>query len=223
MVKNFNTRNVSKRKEELKEKIGKLLMVFAHANEQYHYVEYFHNPATKEERDIMIEGPMAPDFEIIKHMLFRSFIIEIAKLYSSSDSHKYRLGKLVDSLAPDGHYASVAISKTHLAEWKQLLDDNKDIIDKITVLRNKEYAHTDDPDKNNTYIGDITFPQIKKLLDIAGAILMYLYDEVLESTLLLEPVIFDHERFLILKMAAKGEKQRRKEIMDAFREATRKT
>jgi hypothetical protein len=202
-------------KEELKIKLEKLLHVYIFAKEAYLYTEYFHNPATKEELDLVTSSPHNRNLSTIMHLMFRTLIVEVSKLFSRSNNDKFQLEKFIDSLSPSGHFRTIGVLQSHVDTWKKLLVDNKNTIDNVLLLRDKIYAHTDSPMTNYNEI-DISFKQIKVLLDIADEILKSVYHDIFDTGLITGPVTFDRERFSILKLLAKAEKARQTEIRDKY-------
>jgi len=204
-----------KMKEELQIKLEKLLHVYIFAKEAYLYTEYFHNPETKDELDLITNSPHKSNLSTIMHLMFRTLIVEVSKLYSRSENDKFQLEKFIDSLSPSGYFRKINVSQTHIAAWKKLLVDNKATIDNVLLLRDKLYAHTDNPLKDYNEI-EISFKEIKILLDIADEILKSIYHDVFNTGLMTDAVTFERERFIILKLLAKAEKGRLNEIRDKY-------
>lgn len=202
-------------KEELKIKLEKLHHVYTFAKEAYLYTEYFHNPSTKGEFDLITSSAYKKNLSIIMHLMFRTLIVEVYKLFSRSPNDKFRLDKFIDSLSSSGRFRSIGIPQTHIDIWKNLLADNKNTIDNIILLRNKIYAHTENPMTNYNEI-DISFKQIKVLLDIADKILKSVYREIFGAGIVTNAVTFDRKRFSLLRLLAKAEKQRLNEIRDKY-------
>ena len=203
-------------KEELKIKLENLLHVYIFAKEAYLYTEYFHNPSTQEELDLVTSSAHKRNLSTIMHLMFRTLIVEVSKLFSRSSNDKFQLEKFIDSLSPSGHFRTIGVAQSHIDIWKKLLVDNKTTIDNVLLLRDKIYAHTDDPTINYNEI-DISFKQIKVLLDIADKILKSVYHDIFETGLMTDAVTFDRGRFSILRLLAKAEKERLSEIRDKFK------
>ncbi len=198
-------------KRELELKLEKILHVYIFAQEAYLYTEYFHNPDTKEELDLVTNSPLSRDILKIMHLMFRTLISEVSKLFSHSEMDKFRLESFIKSIAPSGHFRKIGISVNHVEFWEEQLNKNKDIIDTILLLRSKLYAHTDNPLTDYNDI-DISFKQIKSLLDLAATILKGIYRDIFDNDLLTHSPSFDRSRFGILKLLAKAEKERQDEI-----------
>lgn len=140
------------------------------------------------------------------HLMFRTVIIEVSKLYSRSDNDKFQLESFINSLSPSGHFRKLDIAIEDIERWKRLLVENRPAIDSILTLRSKLYAHTDNPMTNYNDI-DISFGEIEILLDIAAQILTNIYHDVFNTRLLTDSPTFNRERFGILKLLAKAEKR----------------
>lgn len=203
-------------KDDLEIKLEKILRVYLFAQEAYLYTEYFHNPATKEERDLISNSAHVSALSMIRHLMFRTLVNEVAKLYSRSSNDKFRLSSFIDSLSPSGHFGKIGISSAHVENWKQLLLKNEKTIDNILLLRSKLYAHTDNPLVDYSSI-DISFKEIRNLLDLADSILKAIYSDVFQTGLITGSPSFDRERFIILKLLAKAEKERVEEIFNSCR------
>lgn len=198
-------------KQELNTKLEKILHVYIFAQDAYLYTEYFHHPNTEEELNLVVKSAHSTALLKIMHFMFRTVIIEVSKLFSHSNSDKFQLEKFIQSLSPSGHFRKIGISPDHINQWKQLLADNQKTIDNVLLLRSKLYAHTDDPMTDYNYV-DISFKEIKQLLDIAGEILKRIYSDIFQTELLLDSPTFDRQRFIILKLLAKAEDDRLNDI-----------
>ncbi len=201
--------------QELYDKLDKISRIYIFAQEAYLYTEYFHNPNTKEELDLVVSSPHSNALFIIMHLMFRTLIIEVSKLFSRSDNDKFQIEKFIQSLSPSGHFRKIGISTDHIDQWKQQLINNQKSIDNILLLRSKLYAHTDNPMTDYNYI-DISFKEIKQLLDVAGNILKNIYNDVFQTGLSLDSPGFDRQRFIILKLLANAEAERQKEIFNKY-------
>lgn len=206
---------MTSKRNEFRGKLQKILQVYIFAQEAYLYTEYFHNPETIEELDLVKKSPHSSSITTIMHLMFRTVVVEISKLYSRSDNDKFQLKKFIDSLSPSGHFKKIGIATEDLEKWNKLLIDNKIAINNILILRSKVYAHTDNPMTNYNEM-DISFKEIKILLDIAAQILKYIYSEVFDTELSLDSPTFNRERFNILKLLAKAEKEREVNLINKY-------
>ena len=202
---------MSKIKNELNSKLERILSIYTLAKEAYLYTEYFHNPETKDEKNLIHDSPHSSHLRFIMHLMFRALITEVSKLFKNSGQEKYSLIAFVHSLAPSGHFRKFGISPQYLQRWHQCIEENQQIISKVLILRDKVYAHADDPLKSYSDV-DLTFKNVKTLLDLAAEILKEIHKVVLDIDLRLDSAIFDSERFRVLTLLAKAEKQRVDEI-----------
>jgi hypothetical protein len=202
-------------KDELWVKLEKILHIYVFSQEAYLYTEYFHNPNTKEELDFVIKSPHSSNLSVIMHLMFRTLIVEVSKLFSRSANDKFRLSAFIDSLSSKGHFREIGVQKEKVAYWNQRLVENEEIIKDILLMRSKIYAHSDNPMTNYNNI-DISFKKIKVLLDIARDILKEIHSSVFEMDLQTDSPSFEKDRFMILDLLVKGESVRMKEILDQF-------
>jgi AbiU2 len=203
-------------KKELENKIEKICHVYIFAQEVYLYTEYFHNPDTKEELELVINSAHSRHLNKIMHFMFRSLVSEISKLFSRSENDKFRLESFINSLSSTGHFRNLNVSTEKVKFWQDQLESNKDTIDNIILLRSKLYAHTDNPLTDFTNI-DISFKQVKSLLDLASLILKEIYSDIFQSHLVTDSPSFDRKNFGILKLLVKAENDRKLEIINRYR------
>lgn len=111
----------------------------------------------------------------ILHIMFRNMIIEICKLYKESKNEKSTLTSLLNLVS------GTAVSDTFIAESRNKIRDNQSLIYSLFILRDKKYAHSDsipiDIEKIN-----ITFNQIKALLDLAYDIIRHIGEVLFDTT-----------------------------------------
>ncbi|TZF84728.1 hypothetical protein FW774_07025 [Pedobacter sp. BS3] len=203
-------------KDELKIKLEKTLHIYVFAQDSFLYTEYFHNPDTVEELELITKSAHKKSLSMMMHLMFRTLVIEISKLFSNSGNDKFQLQKLINSLSKSGHFRKIGVPEEHINNWNGLLKENERTIQSILTLRTKLYAHTDNSLTDFSTI-DITFKDIKKLLDIAAQILKSLYSDIYDTDLFLRSPTFDRERFGILKLLAKAEKERVDAIYKKYR------
>lgn len=199
-------------RKELEIKLDKIYSIYIFAQEIYVYTEYFHKPKTKEEIELITESIHSSNFRFLMHVMFRSLINEVAKLFSNSENDKYRLGSFIDSFSQTGYFRKIGIPSKRINVWKQYLIDNIDSIEKIRLLRNKIYAHTDDPSKSYNNI-DISFKEIENLLQVAKSIINEIAIAIFDKEFDTRPFSFDRDRFILLELLVKAEKQRKEDIL----------
>ncbi len=203
-----------KRKIELKEKLNKIAHLFMITKESYLYAEYFHNPETKEEKEILNDLVYYYHFRFINHILFKNTVIELAKLFSSRSTDKFRIGKLIENFKRDGQFGDFGINESSLKIWESYLTKYKGSIDFILKLRDELYAHTDEKEFDYNSI-DLSFIKLKELIDLGEKIIKQLYSELFQIGFYFESQKFERTRFPILKVLAIGEEKRKSDISKA--------
>lgn len=203
-------------KKELDSELENITKVFLYAKDTYLYAEYFHNPTTKEELDFVMNSAHSRNMRFILHVFYRTAVIELAKLYSKSNNDKFRLHRFINLFKVPNKYSGLGIEDNIIAGWEAEIDAHSEIIESVRLLRNKIYAHTDL--LNNDYDNiDLSFKKIETLLILADNILKQIYLTVFNTGLDSRSPSFDRERFGILKLLAKAEQERIKEIYNRHR------
>jgi len=206
---------MEKNRAELNEKLKKISYVHIFAYEVYLHAEYFHKPKTKEELDLVAYSIHSKNLRFIMHLMYRVLINEVAKLYSRSKNDKYRIEAFIRLFAIDGHFKEINIPIEKVKYWENKLIEQEETIKNVLLLRSKLYAHTDNPLESYANI-EVSFKEIKKLLDFVAEILQYIYSTIFDTELLIEPTIFDRDKFLILDLLARGEKKRQDDITELY-------
>lgn len=193
----------------LQSKLVHVWHTYIFAQEVYYYTEYLHNPQTNAEKEVLISDFPGGDIRFILHIMFRSVIIEVCKLYKESIKEKSTLASLLNSVS------GTAVSDTFIAESQNAIRDNKNVIDYMFLLRDKAYAHSD-----NTFIDfnkiNITFNQIKQLLDLAYGIIRHIGEVLFETHYVNDTIRFDRNRFILLDLIAKADNKRRDDLLLEF-------
>jgi len=94
-MENLEINSKEKRQAELKVQLNKFAHLFMIAKESYLYAEYFHNPETKDEIELLQNDIYYYHFRFINHILFKNLVIELAKIFSRKKNDKFRIGNLV--------------------------------------------------------------------------------------------------------------------------------
>jgi hypothetical protein len=208
------------KKEELETKLGKIAQIFMFAKDTYLYTDYFHQPDTPEELEVSTNSPHAGHLSFIRHILYRTLIVELAKLFSDKSGDKYRLGALIQSFKITSYFGDMGISETTIQKWESQFNADQAIIDDVITLRDRIYAHTDSLKDDYLNI-DLSVKKTHTLLSIAETMIKEIYRVVLNTDLYTESPQFDRQRFGILKLLAKAEKQRQQEIISYYRSGTK--
>lgn len=207
-----------KRKAELQIQLNKLSHLFIYIKESYLYAEYFHNPETKEEKDLLQDNVYYYHFLFINHILFRNVVIELAKIFRVKGNDKFTISKFIMAFKNDGIYGDLGIDKDSIKSWETELENNRETIAFILTLRDELYAHTDGKDFDYNSI-DLSFVQIKKLIDLGEKILMHMYAVIFNAHFNFNSPKFERDRFPILKVLAIGEEKRKSDIIKETNEA----
>lgn len=201
-------------KKEFENKLKKFRDIFVLAKELYLYTKYYHSPKTAEEREFLTSSPYSRDLQLILHLMYRSLIVEAAKLFSSSKNDKYRISSFVESLSKDGCFEKLKFSQDVIDKWSKKLDDLNTQIKNVKTLRDNIYAHTDYP--NNIDDIDVSLSDVDLLLNFT--------EEVLQDIYTVMDVEFDAETSLsgvedcnILELLVIGYKQKQDDITREIR------
>jgi AbiU2 len=204
------------KKEALRTQLDKFLHLFMLAKESFLYTEYFHNPETPEERELLNDTVYFLHFRFINHILFRNTVIELAKIYSNKGADKLRLSKFIANLKRDGQYGDLGVTKDSIEEIESCLIEFKSEIDNIITLRDELYAHTDTKEFEYDSLG-IELNRLDSLLKRTELFIGQVYSVIYQSDIIFESPKFDRKRFPILKVLALGETKRKEEIFSVAR------
>lgn len=198
------------KQQELKEDILRIWKIEILAKECFQISYYFHNPNTSEEAEYLDKHR---ELGFIRHILWRMTIIELSKLYSnSSERDRYNLKHFISKLKKGGYFGDMGISQASIEKWELALSVNQNQIKNILTLRDKIYAHTDPRrDDNNTI--DLSFQDIEVLIKLAEDIIKEIYIVVFDADADMSPLIFDPNRFDMIKILATEKRKRIEEIL----------
>lgn len=201
------------RKEQFAKDLEKITKIFFGAKENFNYCYYLHKPKTKTEAEYL---DVDRDLKFIRHSLWRLAIIEIAQLFSSRESDKFNLNKLLSKLATGGHYSDLPIDQNKILEWQTLIINKAPLINNVLALRDKIYAHTD-PDQERYMEIEIYFKEIEELFEIVASVITQLHSSVLKKTLFLRGPVFDRNRFDLVRILAEEHNKRIAEITNIIK------
>jgi hypothetical protein len=201
---------------EAEAKLQEIAQIFMFAMEAYLYSEYFHKPDTSDELEVSTNSPHAVHLTFIRHVMYRTLVVELAKLFSRSQHDQYRLQAFIQTFKPEGVNAHMKIPASTIDDLETLFFRNVDIIQDVINLRNKVYAHTD-KGKDDFLDIDLSFGKIQTLLSVAECIIQEIYRVAFDTTLITDSPSFERKRFGMLKLLAKAEKQRKEEIFSRYR------
>lgn len=162
------------RKYKLKGEIKEVEKIYFFCKKSFYYASQHHYAKTPEE-----------DSDFIQQVMWRTTIIELTKLFSSSIKRdKFNLFRFVEKVKAYYNH-TLHIEESSFLEWESQLNDCKPIIDKLLILRDKVYAHTD---RNSRHIDTdiVSFEEAEKLLVVAEVILEEVHFRVFESPIIEE-------------------------------------
>lgn len=194
------------KKDKLSAKMDYITDVFVLAQDMYLYVDYLCYPETQEEKNLVNKSIHAAHIDRISHYVFRAMVSEVAKLYSQSEKETFSLRKLIRSLDKNGEFRSLGFPNKIVEKWCDEMDLQNELIERITILRDKVYAHTD-PYKE-MWMKDVSLKEIKGLIYFAATIIKTIFSELFDTYFDTNSYQFDRERFIMLKQLATAEKQR---------------
>lgn len=215
-MENLEINSKEKRQAELKVQLDKFAHLFMIAKESYLYAEYFHNPETKDEIELLQNDIYYYHFRFINHILFKNLVIELAKIFSRKKSDKFRIAKFLNGFKKDGQFGDLGIGIELIQVWEIELESNNKVIETIIKFRDELYSHTDDKEIDYD-VFDINFIKIKELLDFAEKIIRNIFSILFQTHFISNSPKFERERFPILKVLAIGEEKRKN---DVYKEAT---
>jgi hypothetical protein len=158
------------KKKQLELQLKPVIKILIYAKDCYRYCRYFSNLATLEE---ILYFQNSPHLQFFSLMLWRSAILELAKLLLESESHKYNLHRLLNKFYREGHYGDFRLSKDLIDGRKTKIASNAVAIENLQILRDKVVAHTDHPKDYTPH--EIDFDKFKELIDISEEIFKSIY------------------------------------------------
>jgi hypothetical protein len=204
------------KKEILRIQLDKLCHLFMLAKESFLYAEYFHNPETNEEKELINDTVYFYHFRFLNHILFRNTVIEFAKIYSDRNTDKLRLRKFISYFKQDGQYGDLGYPNELITATETKLLEFELEINAILKLRDELYAHTDTKDFDYDSLG-IEFIRLAELLEVAQIFIGNVYSIIFDAHMIFDSPKFDRKRFPILKVLAKGEAKRKEDIYSEAR------
>ncbi|HTN09230.1 hypothetical protein [Agriterribacter sp.] len=166
--------------EQVRKKLKRILLIWLFARDAYYFAEYFHNPDTHEELNYIENSRDNHHMDFIRHLMYRTLVIELSKLFCNRNSDKFNLFKFIAALKPGGFHRTLEVDPNILEQWEQQLKSHSSTIEKIISLRDEYYAHEDDGATNLALL-DVGFKQIWELLEIVWDIIKTIENVVLDT------------------------------------------
>lgn len=203
------------RDEDIKNEIWRIWEILILAKESFHYSFYLHKPETKKELNYINKSR---DLDFIRHILWRTTVIELSKLFSESDKRdRFNINHFIRKIKKGGHFGDMGVSDDIINKWEQEILSKKATIDILLKFRDKVYAHTD-PDKDRHSKHDITFQQTELLIDFVESIIREIYRTIFQSDIVTETVIFDRKRFDLVKILADEHERKINEMFNHLKQ-----
>lgn len=203
-------------------------ILYIHFDAKYYFedVKYLNNPDTLEERIAANENFIVRRIRIA---FWRLVIIEIAKLFQKSKSQHYNLLNYIEELINNyNNYSWIQdLPKNKLESWLELLNSNKikNIRDKISVQRNKYFAHTDKNPDIKLENAQLSFDEIYELLSLTESIIFELKVNCLSTHTDFEITGMEKAGNILKSLAALKEKREaeiKRERDEYYRESRKK-
>lgn len=199
-------------REQFQGKIKKIIHIWLFARDAYYFAEYFHNPDTPEEVDYVTNSRDKYHLDFMRHLMYRTLVIELCKLFCNRDGDSFNVFKLIASLKPSGHHRSLKFDPSILEQWEEQLKIHKPAIDKIVTLRDEYYAHEDDSGTDLALL-DVGFKEIERMLDIVWNIIQTVESVILNTHFdAFVSIYAERESFHFLRTLAVADKRRTAEI-----------
>ena len=197
---------------ELKSELNLIWNILTMAMQCFEFSSYLYSPSSKREFDYANNSFF---INFTRHIYWRNLVIELAKLITDSKSQSYNVFKFLRKLKKNGYFGKLDYENKKIENWEALLQSHQKTIDELLILRNKIYSHTD-RDKENYSNSEITFLEVKLLIELLKNILKSIYLDLLDTDAQIEPLSSINENFRVLKILANEEDERKKKITDDF-------
>jgi len=203
---------------ELKSELNSIWNILTMALQCYEYSSYLYSPKTEREKNYANKSLF---IDFTRHIYWRNLIIELAKLTTDSDNQNFNIFKFLRKLKKSGDFGKLKFDNNKIENWLSLLGEKKEIMKVIENLRNKIYSHTD-RDKEKYTNSEITFKEIKTLINLLKLIIKGVFSELLDSHTEIKPLGTTNENFKILTILAKEKEDRIKTRVNDFIKSSNK-
>ncbi|GAC1427561.1 MAG: hypothetical protein NVS3B13_33060 [Mucilaginibacter sp.] len=191
------------KKQEIESNLNTVWKILIYAKEIFLFAFYLHKPDTPEELNFVSHHR---HLHFIRYNLWKMTVIELAKLFSTSNNQKFNLIKLLKKLKKGNYYKSLNFNENTLADWELRFEQLAPQIREIEYLRNQYYAHTDN-DPFSQEDTALTFEQTSVLIDFASEIVKVLFHEILNIDPIIKPMYYDSRKMDFLKILADEERR----------------
>jgi hypothetical protein len=202
-----------KKIEEIKDEIWRIWEILILAKECFHYSLYLHSPKTPKELDYVNKSQ---DLQFIRHILWRTAIIELSKLFSVSDKRdRFNINHFIKKLKKDGYFGGLLVKPSTIDKWEKEIEQNSHTISILLKYRDKVYAHTD-PNKDEHLKHEMSFEQTERLMGFVENIVKEIYLTILNSEIDTD-IIFNKDRFDLVKLLADGHERKSNEMYNLIK------
>ncbi|REE78717.1 hypothetical protein BX611_3027, partial [Lutibacter oceani] len=197
---------------ELKKELNSIWNILTMALQCYEYSSYLYSPRTESEQNFANKSFFV---DFTRHIYWRNLIIELAKLTTDSNNQSFNIFKFLRKLKKNQYFGELGLDDNKIENWEILLDKKEKTIVEIINLRNKIYSHTD-RDKEQYSNSDLTFNEIKELLDLLKSIIKTVFSDLLDTHAEIRPLHSINDKFKILSILAKEKEERINKIVNGF-------
>ncbi|WP_149274694.1 AbiU2 domain-containing protein [Pareuzebyella sediminis] len=178
----------------LKEQLEQIYLVYTKGFEAYSFNKYLIKPSSEQEENYLRNSKI---FRMIGVSMFKLSVLELHKLVSNKKNDQLNLYDFSKILKREDmkKYSSDLI----LMEKFEVLDSYQHLTQKLKILRDKHYAHTDiiRPDP------ELTYDDLDTLYDLVFTIIEQIYIVYFECQIKRLSVVFDPDRFEMIKILAR--------------------
>lgn len=195
--------------DKIKEELQEIWFTLLNAKTAYNYAKYLFEPPTIEEQSYMRHYGV--EMQFFRSVLWRNSVIEISNLFKREERRS--INKFLNKVESYGEYRNI-IPKETIDLLREKLVDNKEIIEKILMMRDKVFAHAQKEYKDSLQY-NVLDKDIEKLISFAEAFISDIY------LVFNAQVIHDHlskKEFYLLKVLNEYEENKRKEIIERYKD-----
>ncbi|NEW79924.1 MAG: hypothetical protein GZ086_10980 [Gelidibacter sp.] len=203
---------------ELKSELNSIWKILTMAMQCYEFSSYLYSPSTESENDYANKSFF---IDFTRHIYWRNLVIELSKLITDSNSQSFNVFKFLRKLKNNGYFGKLGFDNKKIENWENLLAENEKTINELIILRNKIYSHTD-RDKENYSNSEITFTEIKLLIELLKNIIKSIFTDLLDTHAEIKPLRSVDKNFRVLKILANEKDKRIKKITNDFIENSNK-
>jgi hypothetical protein len=195
-------------KDYFERELENILFIHFDAKCYFKDVKYLNYPETTEEKVAAAENFI---IRRIRIAFWRLGIIEIAKLFLKSKNQHYNLIQYIEELISNyDEYSWIQnLPKNKLIDWLELLNSNKikSIRHRISIQRNKYFAHTDKNPQIKLDSVKINFDEIDTLINLTESIIFELKVHCLSTHADFEITGLERAGNILTRLAALKEKR----------------